>query len=243
MSNFHPNWPAPPQITAFTTLRNNGLSQYPFQTNNLALHVGDNKEAVIANRQSLKSFLALEAELEWLEQSHSNRCVVVEEETNRTADAAITREANRCLVVMTADCLPILLCNRQGKELAAIHAGWRGLSDGIIENTVKKMYSPLTDILAWIGPAICQACYTVGEDVVNHFQKSYPFAADAFKIHNHKLLANLTYLAGKILNSIGIFSLYQANICTYEQKNHFYSYRRESQTGRMATIICNKASR
>ena len=233
MPKFSANWPAPKNIHAFTTTCENGYSKAPYASNNLALHVGDNEADVLKNRRELIRSLSLPNEPAWLEQTHSTDAVIVENETNRTADAAITRIKQQPLVIMTADCLPILLCNREGTEIAAIHAGWRGLLNGIVENTLKKMQTPSANLLAWIGPAICQQCYKTSSEVKEAYLKQYPFTTGAFD----DLQANLPKLAELILNSAGVLSIFQSNACTFELKNKFYSYRRQSQTGRIATII------
>lgn len=237
MKNRFANWAAPRNITAFSTTRISGFSQEPYASNNLGLHVGDTEHEVLKNRQQLIENFSLPSEPAWLEQTHSTVCVTVEEEKNRNADAAITRLSKQPLVILTADCLPILLCNKQGTEIAAIHAGWKGLYHGIIENTIKKMNSNATDLLVWIGPAICQKCYEVGEDVYLSFTKKYPPTRKAFEPTQAKWLANLPQMAEIVLNLEGIKSVFQSNLCTFELKNEFYSYRRESQTGRIGTFI------
>lgn len=237
LPNLYANWPAPHNVSALTTMRTPGFSKPPYDSNNFGLHVGDSVADVNANRQAFKTLLDLPREPEWLEQIHSNVCVLVEEESNRTADASITRSNAHILAIMTADCLPIMLCNQQGTEIAAIHSGWRGLVNGVIENTLNKMTSSPTQLMAWIGPSICQSCYEVGGEVLDAYQNRYSFASSAFRRKGEKWLANLPQLAELVLNSLGVLAVYQSNICTFEQKNDFYSYRREAQTGRMATII------
>ncbi len=236
MSNLIATWPAPPNIGALTTYNTTGFSQPPFASNNLAYHVGDNEQHVQANRRALSLSLGLPNEPAWLEQTHTNQCVIIEEDTNRVADAAITRQKTSALAIMTADCLPILLCDQQGTEIAAIHAGWRGLANGIIENTLAKMKSPPATLLAWIGPAICQSCYETGEDVKHTFITRYPFTNSTFLNKNSHLYANLPKMAELILQSCGVTAVYQSAVCTFESKQ-LYSYRREAQTGRIATLI------
>lgn len=231
------NWPAPPNITALSTTRRDGVSQPPYDYNNLGLHVGDNAQQVKKNRQQLREQLHLPAEPVWLEQTHSTTCIIAEKESDRNADAAISHSSLHPLVILTADCLPITLCNIQGNEIAAIHAGWKGLFNGIVENTLHKMDSPPSDLLAWIGPSICQRCYEVGEEVYLAFTTKYPQSSVAFQPRNAKWLANLPKIAEIVLNSQGIQSVYQSGFCTFELKNEFYSYRRESQTGRIGTLI------
>lgn len=231
------DWPAPKNITALSTTRFSGFSQSPYDSNNLGTHVGDNQEHVCKNRQQLRSELQLPGEPIWLEQTHSTVCVIPEYDSNRNADAAVSRSPQHPLVILTADCLPITLCNREGTEIAAIHAGWRGLFNGIVENTLQKMHSVPTDLMAWIGPAICQQCYEVGDEVYASFTNKYPKSTAAFRATHAKWLANLAQIAEIVLNSAGISSVYQSGLCTFELKNEFYSYRRASQTGRMGTLI------
>ena len=237
MPHLYANWSAPANVHALTTLRSPGFSQAPYEANNLALRVGDKEDDVKANRQTLREALHRPKEPEWLRQIHSTTCINVDEETNRSADAAISRSPERTLVIMTADCLPIMLCNQEGSEIAAIHSGWRGLVAGVIENTLSKMQSPKDQLLAWIGPAICQSCYEVGREVFDSYQSRYPFAGKAFRPQKEKWLANLPQMAELVLNCLGVFAVFQAQRCTFEQKNDFYSYRRMSQTGRMASLI------
>ena len=240
MSNVHANWPAKKHIHALTTTRAHGISLPPYASNNLALHVGDSEEHVLANRAALCRSLTLPAEPVWLNQTHTNQCVRVEDETLRDADAAVTSSKKHPLVIMTADCLPIVLCNQEGTEIAAIHAGWRGLLDGIIENTLAKMQAAPNTLMAWTGPAICKNCFEVGQEVPDAFIQKYLYTAPAFHphtSHNNKSLADLAKIAELILNKHGVQAVYHANACTLEEENAFYSYRRASQTGRIATLI------
>lgn len=231
------NWSAPKNISALSTTRLFGFSQPPFDTNNMGLGLGDNDDHVLQNRQQLVELLQLPGEPQWLRQTHSTHCIIAEEDKNREADAAITRSCNHPLVILTADCLPIMLSNRQGNEIAAIHAGWKGLARGIIENTLSKIKNSAVEMLAWIGPAICQRCYEVDEQVYQSFLDAYPFSQQAFRPLNKKWLANLPLIAELILNSHGIKMVFQSGLCTLELKNELYSYRRTPQTGRIATLI------
>ncbi len=237
MPNLLANWPAPKHVHALTTKRAIGQSRSPYNHNNLALHVGDNKEQVLENRLHLSQSLLLMEEPVWLDQIHSNLCIVAEQDSNRAVDAAVTRQQNLPLVIMTADCLPIVICNQQGTEIAAIHAGWRGLADGIIENTLKKMEADPQDLIVWIGPAICQRCYEVGLDTRDTFVNRYPFTQPTFKNDGDHHYANLPKMAELILNKQRVNAVYLSEACSYELKNDFYSYRRDGQTGRMATLI------
>lgn len=231
------NWPAPKNITALSTTRSPGFSLPPYDSNNLALHVGDNPDLVMKNRQKFKELLSLPDEPVWLEQTHSTVCIIAENEENRNADAAITRSQKHPLVILTADCLPITLCSTNGDEIAAIHAGWRGLFNGIVENTVNKMTNRVSDLMAWIGPAICQKCYEIGDEVYEAFTSKYPLSIKSFQPHGSKWLADLPQIAEIVLNSQGINAVYQSELCTFELKNEFYSYRRQPQTGRIGTFI------
>ncbi|MGM9453678.1 peptidoglycan editing factor PgeF [Legionella bozemanae] len=231
------NWPAPKNVTAMSTTRLSGYSQAPYDSNNMGLNVGDNEHHVLQNRQQLVELLQLPGEPQWLQQTHGTHCIIAEEDSNRNADASITRSMKYPLAILTADCLPIMLCNMQGTEIAAIHAGWKGLAYGIVEKTLDKMKSSKSEVLAWIGPSICQKCYEVGAEVYQTFTDTYPLSKQAFKPVNGKWLANLPLIAEIVLNLKGIKAVYQSGLCTFELKNELYSYRRMSQTGRIATLI------
>ena len=237
VNNLLANWPAPPSIQALTTTREKGHSLAPYDHNNLGLHVGDDPESVMANREALIQTLSLPSEPFWLEQTHSTRCMVVEGHADRCADAAVTRQKNIPLAIMTADCLPIVICDTQGQEIAAIHAGWRGLAEGIIDETLSQIKSPRETLMAWIGPAICGACYQVGPELKRAFSIAYPYTTSCFEHKEGHHYANLPLMAERILNAQGIDSVYQSHACTFELKNQFYSYRRQAQTGRMVTLI------
>ena len=156
-------WPAPPQVKALTTTRFGGVSQGDFAQWNLAAHVQDNPDHVATNRQILLETLQLPNDPIWLNQTHSTRCVNVDiPGYDSNADASLSRQSNQVLAIMTADCLPIMLCNQQGTEIAAIHAGWRGLAMGIINHTLAQMQTDPRECMAWIGPAICGKCYATG---------------------------------------------------------------------------------
>ena len=243
MDYFNANWPAPSNVSALTTTRTGGISKAPYDGNNLALHVGDIDSDVLQNRAILNQALNLPSSPEWLEQTHTTHCVVVEDDNIRLADAAITRKPNTVLAIMTADCLPIVICNASGTEVAAIHAGWRGLANGIIEETLKKMLASKDELMAWVGPAVCQRCYETGEEVRESFTSQFPFTNVAFQNQENRLYANLPQLAELILNHHGVKLVYQSEQCTYEakitniNKSKYYSYRREKQTGRIVTLI------
>ncbi len=238
MKIFEAQWPAPKHIRALTTQRTEGLSEGGYRAFNLAEHVGDDALHVAANRSQLRESLALPNEPIWLNQTHSTRCAIVDTpNVDRDADAAITRQRDQVLVVMTADCLPIVMCDQQGTEIAAIHAGWRGLASGILDTTTVLMHANMSDCLAWIGPAICGGCYETGAEVLDTFSMRYPFAHKAFRRIEHQWYADLSHMATLIFAALGVTNVHPSNACTFESSSQFYSYRRESQTGRIATLI------
>lgn len=231
-------WAAPPNIRAVTTTRDGGVSQADFAAFNLGAHVGDDAIHVATNRSILRDALHLPSEPIWLNQTHSTRCVLVESpDVNRNADAAITRQPKHVLAIMTADCLPIVLCDQQGTEIAAIHAGWRGLAQGILDNTTMLMQNAMQQCIAWIGPAICGRCYETGAEVLDQFVTHYPFAPQAFTRIDQQWYADLPKMATLILNELGIGAVYPSHACTFEENSQYYSYRRAAQTGRIATLI------
>ena len=234
-----PEWDAPHHITAFTTTRLDGASQAPYHHFNLALHTGDNPQHVEQNRQRLMQTYNLPNEPCWLTQTHSDKVIHVDHDETREADAAITSKSNQVLAIMTGDCMPILISNRNGNEIAAIHAGWRGLAQGIVENTIHSMQSQSQDLIAWIGPAICETCFEVGDDVKSAFISQYDFVEFAFvpAKHDNKWYANMSAIAKLIFNQLGITSIFESKRCTIEEENLFYSYRREGATGRIASLI------
>ena len=233
-----PDWPAPPGIQACCTTRRGGVSQAPFDSLNLGLHVGDNAEDVARNRDRLRDALQLPGEPSWINQTHSTRVITLEQDDGRDADAAITREPGRIAVVMTADCLPILLCNRQGSEVAAIHAGWRGLQAGVLQGTISTMQSPPRQLMAWIGPGISQGCFEVGEEVYAAFVDADAAATSWFLANRPgHWLCDLAGLAESVLRQQGVADVLRSPHCSYRDAEMFYSYRREPVSGRMASLI------
>lgn len=234
-----PNWNAPAHIKALTTTRAGGFSKAPFNSNNMGMHVGDNAYMVAQNRAQLA--LELPQPPLWLDQQHTTDVVNNPPEQNSqapiVADASYSQLPNTVCCVMTADCLPVLLTDKQGSQVAAVHAGWRGLCDGIIENAIAKFSGNPQDIIAWLGPAIGPLTFEVGDDVLNQFCQYYPSDKDCFKPHGDRFLANIYQLATNRLNRLGIFDISGGEFCTYQQQDLFFSYRREGQTGRMASLI------
>ncbi len=242
-----PDWPAPPNIHAATTLRTGGVSEGQYLSLNPAQHVGDDSKLVKQNRQIIREILTLPSEPVWLDQIHSSRAV---EATNiavlpEQADASFTDVTGVVCAVMTADCLPLLVCSKDGLRVAAIHAGWRGLLAGIISNTVHTLktkvkstsYHP-EDFLVWLGPAIGPGCFEIGSEVRDAFLDKSTDYASAFKEWgNDKWMADIYQLARIELFALGIDGIYGGAFCTFTESERFYSYRRDSQTGRMATLI------
>jgi hypothetical protein len=235
-----PDWPAPANIHAATTLRTGGVSCGAYASLNPAMHVGDDADLVKQNRRIIKELLGLPSDPVWLEQMHSNRAVqAVTIEPLQQADASYTVESGVVCAVMTADCLPLLFCAADGSEVAAIHAGWRGLLAGVIGNTVSAMQN--TDLLVWLGPAIGPDCFEVGAEVRTAFLGKSAAFMTAFKQQsNGKWLADIYQLARIDLAMLGIDKVYGGGFCTVTEHERFYSYRRDKQTGRMATLIWRK---
>jgi len=235
-----PNWPAPSNVKALQTIRTGGVSKGAYASLNLGAHVNDDPIAVAANRQLLSDYLP--SEPVWVNQVHGVE--VIDAATSsclQNADASFTTKPNVVCVTMTADCLPVLLCDKKGTVVAAVHAGWRGLCDGVIEAAVAKMPVPASEILVWLGPAIGPNAFEVGEDVREQFIAKDANAALAFKSHGDKWLCNMYQIARQRLNAVGVTEIYGAsvneNFCTYTDEARFFSFRRDNVTGRMASMI------
>ena len=232
-----PDWNAPANIHAATLLRTGGISTGVYSSLNLATHVGDDLDCVRENRHRMKDWLALPAEPVWLEQTHSNIVIDAGQSTQlQQADASYTELAGVVCVVMTADCLPLLICSTDGKKIAAIHAGWKGLLAGIISNTLAALKT--NDVLVWLGPAIGARCFEVGVEVREAFVAKFaPFAAGFVQTSDNKYLADIYQLARIELAARDVHAVYGGEYCTFTEQARFYSYRRDAQTGRMATLI------
>lgn len=231
-----PNWNAPANVHAVMTTRNGGLSKLPYDSFNLATHVDDDLENVLENRRLLKTELALPTEPFWLEQIHSNTVIEASKDLILPkADASFSNNKDVVCVVMTADCLPVLMCSKDGTKIAAIHAGWRGLESGIISNTVAALKTK--ELIVWLGAAIGAECFEVGDDVREAFLKKAADYSTAFKAREKGWLADIYQLARIELAHLGITAIYGGEFCTMTDTERFYSYRREKQTGRMATLI------
>ena len=234
-----PDWPAPDNIRAFSTTRHGGFSQAPFDSLNFGDHVGDDIALVSQNRAQLRQIIQAPEEPLWLKQAHSDHVVnSLDWQLNIEADAIFSQHRNHVCTIMTADCLPILLCNQQGDTVAAIHAGWRSLAAGIIEKTLRRFQCDSSSIMAWLGPAIGPSQFEVGQDVYDAFCRHSPSASQAFKAtDNSHYLADIYQLARQRLESQAITAIYGGDFCTVSDEQRFFSYRRDGKTGRMATLI------
>ncbi|MDP2561859.1 peptidoglycan editing factor PgeF [Psychrobium sp. 1_MG-2023] len=221
------------------TTRFGGVSKPPFNSNNLALHVNDNVDDVNANRLALRELLPTNPV--WLNQQHTTDVLTLDEKSAAKAvsiaDASETSVRKVVCCVMTADCLPILLTDQYGEQVAAIHAGWRGMADGIIEKTLESFNARTSQIYAWLGPAISQKHFEVGQDVFDAFCHHCPTDKLHFTPVKGKYYANLYQLAIARLTRCGVNDISGGEYCTFEQSDLFFSFRREGVTGRMASVI------
>lgn len=233
-----PEWPALPRVRCLQTTRRGGFSLPPYDSFNLGAHVGDLPEAVAANRALLAGHLPNSPV--WLEQVHGTRVLTLPPSGAGPweADGVVSRDPGLVCAVMTADCLPVLFCDRTGTVVAVAHAGWRGLLEGILENTVGAMGVPGDEILVWLGPAIGAEAFEVGEEVRAAFLARDAAAHGCFRAGAPgKYWADLAGLARQRLAASGVLSMYGGGECTYRDARNFFSYRRDGQTGRMASLI------
>ena len=239
-----PDWPAPPQVRSVITTRQGGVSQGVYSSLNLGDHVGDDPLAVLANRNRLAA--AIQTQPVWLNQVHGTRVVDAAEHLVPAAlpdaDAAFTCQLGVACTVMTADCLPVLFCDDAGTVVAAAHAGWRGLLAGVLEETIASMRVPAKRMLAYLGPAIGPQAFEVGDEVRAAFVAFSADAATAFKpagkgTANGKWLADIYLLARQRLAGQGVERVFGGDFCTVTDADRFFSYRRDGQTGRMASTI------
>lgn len=234
-----PDWPAPRTVRALTTLRAGGYSTTPFDSLNLATHVGDDAAQVQRNRQALRARAGLPGEPLWLEQVHGTRVVQADaREAIPTADACVALAAGQVCAVLTADCLPVLFCDRAGSCVGAAHAGWRGLVQGILPACVSALQRPPGQLLAWLGPAIEPAAFEVGEEVREQFVARAAESAAAFvRNARQRWQADLYLLARQELARIGVHQVFGGGFECVADRARFFSYRRDGRTGRMATVI------
>lgn len=231
-----PNWPAPKQVKALTTTRSGGVSEAEYDSLNLALHVGDDQSKVSVNRELVQKSSS-HPPVQWLNQIHSNKVVEFSEAgLLLDADSMVTDKAESTCAVMTADCLPVLFTNSSGRWVAAAHAGWRGLANGILKNTV-SLYNQDESLMAWIGPAISRDCFEVGDEVRQAFL-DLDDSNQSYFIQNNRgrWQADLAALAKTQLEAMGV-EVYLSQLCTFNNEQQFYSYRRDGQTGRIASMI------
>ena len=252
-----PDWPVPARVQCLLTTRHGGVSQGAYSSLNLGDHVGDDAQSVAENRGRLAS--RLPALPQWLQQEHGS--VVLDTSALPdafqvlAADAVLARQVGRVCAVLTADCLPVLLCDQSGTVVAAVHAGWRGLLAGVLERTVEAMACPSECLLAYLGPAIGPDAFEVGDNVRNAFVATHRSAAAAFKTLSleenvpygilpaenercsGKWLADIYLLARQDLERLGVNAVYGGNYCTVQEAERFFSYRRDGVTGRMASLI------
>ena len=232
-----PDWPAPPNVRALTTTRQGGVSVPPWDSFNLAEHVGDDPVCVSINRARLKTLLPHPPL--WLQQVHGTVCVdAAVAGNNAGADAAFTRQRGQVCAVLTADCLPVLLCDEGGTVVAVAHAGWRGLLAGVIESTVAAMGVPGNQLIAWLGPAIGPTAFEVGAEVREAFLGHDPAASNAFVAGRQgKWMGDIQELARQRLDALDIRRHTSADSCTVSEPERFFSYRRDGVSGRMASLI------
>ena len=234
-----PQWDAPPAIKAISTLRSGGVSKEAYASLNLAEYVGDDEYTVMRNRVLLANAVGLPQIPIWLQQVHGTRVIDLDQtevgSTRPEADGATTTTHGVVCAVQTADCLPLLMTNRQGTQVAAVHAGWRGMAAGIIEVAVAKMQCETRDILVWGGPCIGPSAFEVGIEV--QAQLGGPASSYRPASTEGKVYADLRALAGDRLLQLGVTQYFHSESCTYQQDDAFFSYRRDGECGRMASLI------
>lgn len=252
-----PSWPAPARVRAYSTLRTGGVSRGGYASLNLGAHVGDDPASVAENRRRVVERLALPSEPCWLEQVHGNRVLDLDRASAGErgfdpearvkgepsgglgpADAAVTSRPGIVCVVLTADCVPVLLTDRAGRRVGAAHAGWRGLVNGVLPAAVDALRAPPGDVLAWLGPAIGPAAFEVGDEVRAAFAEQ-GFAVDrAFERNARgRWQADLYALAAESLRRAGVTAIYGGDHCTFSEADRFFSHRRDAPCGRMASLI------
>ena len=250
-----PDWPAPKNVRALISTRSGGVSRGPFASLNLGDHVGDDPECVAKNR----AIFAGEAELEptdilWLKQVHGVRVADLDQnsvsgESPLIADAATTTVSKKGCVVMTADCMPVLLCDRSGSRVAAVHAGWRGMEQGVIQQALQYFDAP-SEVIAYLGPTISKKHFEVGAEVKVAFESRYAEYASAFRLKSpkggcegedgyvNKYLGDLYAVARMLLNKEGVTQVYGGDFCTFDESDRFHSFRRDgARSGRLASLI------
>ncbi|HUK01540.1 MAG TPA: peptidoglycan editing factor PgeF [Steroidobacteraceae bacterium] len=240
-----PDWPAPPGVHAAVSLRTGGVSEPPFDTLNLGASSGDVAQHLAENRRRVRLALGLPDEPVWLNQVHGALVLDLDPVAPRSAampappaDAAVTHRAGRVAAITIADCMPVLFAARDGRAVGAAHAGWRGLAGGVLEATVRALAVPASTLIAWLGPAISQRYFEVGEDVRTAFCASDPQSVTAFEPNARgRWQCDLYALARRRLAALGVSAVYGGDYCTYAERQRFFSYRRDGRCGRMAALI------
>ncbi len=239
-------WEVSPKIIAFSTTRSGGVSSSPYDSFNLGLHVGDDPAAVAENRRTLAAGWPAGLRWQWLDQVHSSDVVVIDEAgPQRCGDALITRSSDVVCCVQTADCLPLFVSAIDGVEVAIIHAGWKGLAAGIVENTVAAMATPARELAVWLGPAIGPCHFEVGAEVREDFLATASSAASSALLeqcfgpsnNRGRYMADLFAIARLKLSALGVQAVSGGNRCTYCDRDSYFSYRRDGVTGRMVNAI------
>ncbi len=232
------NWPAPKNIRAGTSLRTGGHSLSPYSSLNLAQHVGDAPDNVNNNRKIVNDYLNLPSEPYWLNQTHSSEIINLDNvHKSRKADGSFTSNRKNICTILTADCVPVLFCNKNGTKIAAIHAGWKGICGGIIEKAIKKFPEP-EHLLVWIGPCISSEYYEVGKDVYESCLTHSDSTQIAFEqITNEHWYANLVKIVKILCENSRVGAIYECGLCTFKRDDLFFSYRRDGKTGRTASMI------
>lgn len=231
-------WEAPAWIRAGVTTRKGGFSKTPFDELNLATHVGDDASRVSKNRQHLRSLLNLQSEPVWLNQVHGNRIINADAIESLDADGSFTDTPGTVCTIMTADCVPVLFCNRDGTRVAAVHIGWKGFCAGILDNAIKVFAQDLPGTHVWIGPHISRRNYEVGDDVRDACQARDSSLTRAFGPNSRgRWQADLEQMIRHELEKQGVRDITSSGHCTFADSGHFYSYRRDGQTGRFASLI------
>ncbi len=234
-----PDWPAPPWVKALTTVRGGGSSGHPYDSLNLGSHVGDDPQAVARNRAQLRAAFGFPTEPAWLRQVHGTRVVpAAEVGPDTAADGSFADRPGSVCAVLTADCLPVLLCDATGTRVAALHAGWRGLAAGIIEHGIEAMGRIPQTLMAWLGPAIGPTAFEVGPEVMGALAGDDAEARALFTPgRGDRLFADFYGLARLRLRRAGVAAVYGGGLCTVADPGRFYSYRRDGVCGRMASLI------
>jgi YfiH family protein len=238
-----PDWPAQSNIKSLATTRLGGFSKHPYNSLNLAGHVNDSPDHVAANRALLKQQGKLPAGPSWLQQVHGTAVVNARagsgpDEVNAVADGSVCDVPNIVCAVQTADCLPLLVTTKSGKKVGALHAGWRGLTSGIVESGIKAMGVEPGQLMFWMGPAIGPDHFEVGEDVLQAFEQRYKADNKIFtETGEKKWHMNIYQAARQVLSQNGVQQVYGGDFCTFTDEERFFSYRRDGICGRMASLI------